>query len=939
MIFSIVFIFFFVICSASAVDLNNVSDNLSDNIVSSQNLEFYNPDSTSGIDYDGRNNHSSNELLESGSENIKPTVLSGNNTELYFNSNTTFKVVLSDDSGSLLANQSIIFTINNINYTKITNDAGVASIAINLNSGNYNITSFYAGSSKYGSSSVTNSVKVLSTIFGKDIVKYYRNDTQYYATFVDSQGNLLKNSLVTYNITGVFYQRKTNEKGVARLNINLDPGNYVLTAFNPVNGESYSNNISVLTTVLCNDIVKYYKNATQFYVTLVDGEGNPLVNNVASFNINGVYYSRSTNENGVARLNINLDPGNYTITTINPINGNVNSNNVEVLPTIFTDDLNMIYKDGSRFSAHVIDGRGNALANSIVTFNVNGVFYTRISDDNGNAYLNINLNIGRYIITSTNENGLSVSNTIIINKCNSIIEGNDAHIITGTDRDYTVKLTGLNNKSIDSAIVHFNYDGNSINAITNELGEATITLHDLSEGKHIINFSFDGNMNYYSSKSYNSLIVAKPTVLLTANNLNMIYNDGSKFNVTLTDLNYNPLVNQTITFTLNGVNYNRITNDKGIASLNINLIPGTYSISYSHGEVDDLDYNIGSKTITISKISTTLTANDLYMNNGDTGAFYVTLTNNGNPIENIIVTFNINGVSYNRITNSSGVAKLNINLNVGYYTITTSLDNTFYSANTISNHILVNGTILNGNDLKLIAGLSRDYTVLLLDAYKNPISNAGIEFTYNNVVKYANTNAQGLATITVDNLPKGVFPIVYKYIADDNVGQSNIYVSQSVLNSKNTISNLDPYLSNSNNCQVSNAEIITLAKQLTEGLTKPLDKAIAIYDYVNEAISYSYYYNTYYGALGTLHNKIGNCVDQAHLSIALYRAAGLPARYVNGICVFSDGDVIGHVWAQVLVEDTWVVSDSINSRNSLGEVVNWNNYNYQLKGYYSSIYF
>ena len=139
-------------------------------------------------------------MLESGSENIKPTVLSGNNTELYFNSNTTFKVVLSDDSGSLLANQSIIFTINNINYTKITNDAGVASIAINLNSGNYNITSFYAGSSKYGSSSVTNSVKVLSTIFGKDIVKYYRNDTQYYATFVDSQGNLLINSLVTYNI-------------------------------------------------------------------------------------------------------------------------------------------------------------------------------------------------------------------------------------------------------------------------------------------------------------------------------------------------------------------------------------------------------------------------------------------------------------------------------------------------------------------------------------------------------------------------------------------------------------------------------------------------------------------------------------------------------------------------------------------------------------------
>ena len=146
-------------------------------------------------------------------------------------------------------------------------------------------------------------------------------------------------------------------------------------------------------------------------------------------------------------------------------------------------------------------------------------------------------------------------------------------------------------------------------------------------------------------------------------------------------------------------------------------------------------------------------------------------------------------------------------------------------------------------------------------------------------------------------------------------------------------------VSNSKNCQVSNAEIVALARQLTENFTKPLDKAMAIFEYVRDAIPYSYYYNTYYGALGTLHAQIGNCVDQAHLSVALYRAAGLPARYVHGTCVFGDGDVSGHVWAQVLVEGTWVVSDSINRRNTLGEVVNWNNYNYNLKGYYSSIYF
>ncbi len=36
----------------------------------------------------------------------------------------------------------------------------------------------------------------------------------------------------------------------------------------------------------------------------------------------------------------------------------------------------------------------------------------------------------------------------------------------------------------------------------------------------------------------------------------MVYNDGSKFRVTLTDLNGKPLANKIITFLINGVAYN-----------------------------------------------------------------------------------------------------------------------------------------------------------------------------------------------------------------------------------------------------------------------------------------------------------------------------------------------------------------------------------------------
>ena len=73
----------------------------------------------------------------------------------------------------------------------------------------------------------------------------------------------------------------------------------------------------------------------------------------------------------------------------------------------------MTYKDGSTFNVTVLDGQGNPLSNAKVTFNINGVFYNKISDSNGIAKLNINLMAGEYIITSEYD-GLKTANTIII---------------------------------------------------------------------------------------------------------------------------------------------------------------------------------------------------------------------------------------------------------------------------------------------------------------------------------------------------------------------------------------------------------------------------------------------------------------------------------------------------------------------------------------------
>ncbi len=150
---------------------------------------------------------------------------------------------------------------------------------------------------------------------------------------------------------------------------------------------------------------------------------------------------------------------------------------------------------------------------------------------------------------------------------------------------------------------------------------------------------------------------------------------------------------------------------------------------------------------------------------------------------------------------------------------------------------------------------------------------------------------------------------------------------------------LQQYLAATANCQVNNAQIQALAYSLTKGKTSAYDKAVAIFNYVRDNIGYSFYYNTKYGAVGTINADTGNCVDTAHLVIALSRAAGLPAKYVHGTCQFTSGNWYGHVWARIWVDGKWYAADATSSRNTFGVVNNWNTGTYTLRGIYTSLPF
>ena len=129
--------------------------------------------------------------------------MTANDVLMYYQDGSRYIINLTDYEGNPLTNETITITLNGQKYTRTANANGSASMAINLNAGNYTASASYTPKGSTVANTIENNIIILSTVDGNDLVKVFRNDTQYYATFIDKQGKALpKDTTVTFNING-----------------------------------------------------------------------------------------------------------------------------------------------------------------------------------------------------------------------------------------------------------------------------------------------------------------------------------------------------------------------------------------------------------------------------------------------------------------------------------------------------------------------------------------------------------------------------------------------------------------------------------------------------------------------------------------------------------------------------------------------------------------
>lgn len=118
--------------------------------------------------------------------------------------------------------------------------------------------------------------------------------------------------------------------------------------------------------------------------------------------------------------------------------------------------------------------------------------------------------------------------------------------------------------------------------------------------------------------------------------------------------------------------------------------------------------------------------------------------------------------------------------------------------------------------------------------------------------------------------------------------------------------------------QSDDPQIMNLANSLTKDLSTDLEKAKAIYEYVAKNISYDVakMKNNEFAwddsALKTLEKKSGVCQDYAYLTIALLRASGIEARFVEGRAgenAFGIASAERHAWVEAKIDGRWLTMD------------------------------
>ena len=226
----------------------------------------------------------------------------------------------------------------------------------------------------------------------------------------------------------------------------------------------------------------------------------------------------------------------------------------------------------------------------------------------------------------------------------------DVSVVNGTSPVFSVCLPEdvAGNVSVDVA-------GNVYSLVLVN-GSGDLQIFDLYPGNYNTKISFNGD-NKYNAFSKN-LMFNVPKPVLKANDITMIYTSDTKFSVQVL-ANDKPVIGKTVTLTINGKKIMTNTNNKGYASVKINLVPKStkYTVITEYQGVKTKNYIKVNSIIQAKNVKVKKSAKILKIK--------VSLKKiNNKYLKGKKITLKFKSKKYIAKTNKKGVATFKINKNV-----------------------------------------------------------------------------------------------------------------------------------------------------------------------------------------------------------------------------------------------------------------------------------
>lgn len=402
--------------------------------------------------------------------------------DVYMDNRVVVNVKLTSDKVTGISGNVLLKILSRSYNIKVTNGKGTLILG-KFAIGSYSYEAIFEGDDEYVKSTDDGKFNVLDSLvktelLSTNVTKRIGGKEKLVISLVNAKGNPLSGYVIDIKLNNKEYSLVTNENGDVLLDINLETGFYeAIVKFNGSDNYYASQvtvTINVLSTIQSSDLVKLYGTGAQYFAIFTDCNGKALANVPVTFTIGSKSYTFNTTPNGIARLNINLKPGIYTIMVKNPISGEETKNTINIYAYIMQNkDVTKYFGGSQSYKVRVYDDSGKAVgAGKTVVFKVNGKAYKINTDKWGYANCKLDLKPNTYIVTASYK-GYTVSNKVVVKpvlKC-KIVAKKKSKVIK-----FKAKLLNTNGKPAQGKKITFKIKSKTYKVKTNKKGVAKLKL-------------------------------------------------------------------------------------------------------------------------------------------------------------------------------------------------------------------------------------------------------------------------------------------------------------------------------------------------------------------------------------------------------------------------------------------------------------------------------